>query len=261
MRRETGSTPGSYASYAVGALAFAGLLVWQAGDPKLGAYVVGGFAAAVLVFFVVAWAVLKLLTRPAVVAAWPALSLRSTTCAHARGNAVRCEPRLGSRGLLLRSRARSGRCWRRSAPADAPNRFLLGVQPDQLQEVQKFFAERKVAPPDLYPMVRGRLTAVNAKPVSEADFTEERAKRLVEREFNLSYLAELPAHNSLTAGRWLNRPEREISVAEARRAAGRKLGDADVHGGRGRVQRAHHLAAACAGLDEVNFFVIAPPAC
>ena len=45
----------------------------------------------------------------------------------------------------------------RSAPPDAPNRFLVGVQPDQLAEVQQFFSEKKIAVPELYPMIRGRL--------------------------------------------------------------------------------------------------------
>ena len=54
MRRETAPSTNYYLSYLVGAAAFGGLLVWQAGDPKLGAYVVGGFAAAVLVFYAVA---------------------------------------------------------------------------------------------------------------------------------------------------------------------------------------------------------------
>src|SRR5260221_10997419 len=50
-------------------------------------------------------------------------------------------------------------------------------------------------------MVRGRVVAVNARPVTEADFTEERARRLVEREFNLSYMDTLPAHNAISAGK------------------------------------------------------------
>jgi putative ABC transport system permease protein len=102
---------------------------------------------------------------------------------------------LGLTAVLLLSFTRNDLvdAWRRSAPPDAPNRFLIGVQPDQLKEVQAFFAAHRLAAPDLYPMVRGRLTAVNGKAVSEADFTEERAKRLVEREFNLSYMDRLPA--------------------------------------------------------------------
>ena len=37
---------------------------------------------------------------------------------------------------------------------------------------------------------------MNGTPVSEADYTEERARRLVEREFNLSYMEHAPAHNT-----------------------------------------------------------------
>ena len=205
--------------YATGALALAGLLLWQAGDPKLGGYVVGGFAAAVLVFFVVSWAVLNLLTRPAVVRRFGQRFRFGLTNLrrHARGNAVQVASlALGLTAVLLLSFTRNDLvdAWRRSAPPDAPNRFLLGVQPDQLAAVQQFFAERKLAAPELYPMVRGRLTAVNGKPVSEADFTEERARRLVEREFNLSYMEALPGHNTVTAGRWLDPGGRELSVEQ-----------------------------------------------
>jgi putative ABC transport system permease protein len=267
MRRESGSTPGAYASYAVGALAFAGLLVWQAGDPKLGAYVVGGFSAAVLVFFVVAWGVLKVLTRPAVVRRFGQRFRYGLTNLrrHARGNAVQVASlALGLTAVLLLSFTRNDLvdAWRRSAPADAPNRFLLGVQPDQLQEVQKFFAERKVALPDLYPMVRGRLTAVNARPVSEDDFAEERAKRLVEREFNLSYLEQLPAHNSLSAGRWLNPDGRELSVEEGiAERLGWKLGDELTFTVAGESFSARITSLRRLRWDsmKVNFFVIAPP--
>jgi len=54
-------------------------------------------------------------------------------------------------------------------------------------------------------MVRGRVVALNGKPVSEAGYAEERARRLMEREFNLSYMDALPAHNEIAAGRWLDR--------------------------------------------------------
>jgi len=51
IRREAGSAKlGMLAAYAVGFTALAALLVWQAGDLKMGGYVVGGFAAAVFYF-------------------------------------------------------------------------------------------------------------------------------------------------------------------------------------------------------------------
>ena len=48
---------------------------------------------------------------------------------------------------------------------------------------------------DWYPMIRGRLVAINGKPVGPNDYTDDRARRLVDREFNLSHAAALPAHN------------------------------------------------------------------
>jgi putative ABC transport system permease protein len=267
MRRETELNASSYFSYLAGAAAFGGLLVWQAGDPKLGGYVAGGFAAAVLVFFSVAWAALRLLTRPAVVRAFgPRLryglaSLRR----HARGNAVQVAAlALGLTAVLLLSFTRNDLvdAWRRSAPPDAPNRFLVGVQPEQLAEVQKFFGEKGLAVPELYPMVRGRLVAVNGRQVSEADYEEERAKRLVEREFNLSYMTEMPSHNQLTAGRWLDARGRELSVEQGvAERLGWHLGDEltwDVGGETfsGRITSLRRLRW---DSMKVNFFVIAPP--
>src|SRR5205814_5577538 len=49
MRREAGAPKGgALLAYAIGFATLAALLIWQAGDLKLGAYVVGGFAGAVL---------------------------------------------------------------------------------------------------------------------------------------------------------------------------------------------------------------------
>jgi putative ABC transport system permease protein len=267
MRRETALNASSYFSYLAGAAAFGGLLVWQAGDPKLGGYVAGGFAVAVLVFFAVAWAVLRLLTRPAVARAFgPRLryglaSLRR----HVGGNAVQVAAlALGLTAVLLLSFTRNDLvdAWRRSAPPDAPNRFLVGVQPDQLEEVRAFFDSKGIAVPELYPMVRGRLVAVNGRQVTEADYEEERAKRLVEREFNLSYMTELPSHNQLTAGRWLDARGRELSVEQGiAERLGWRLGDELTWnvGGEAFSARITSLRRLRWDSMNVNFFVIAPP--
>jgi putative ABC transport system permease protein len=267
MRRETGFNPSSSLSYVAGAAAFGGLLIWQAGDLKLGGYVVGGFAAAVLVFFAVAWAVLGLLTRPAVVRRFGRRFRYGLTNLrrHARGNAVQVAAlALGLTAVLLLTFTRNDLvdAWRRSAPPDAPNRFLVGVQPDQLAAVEAFFKQEKIAVPELYPMVRGRLVSVNGKPVSENDYEEERAKRLVEREFNLSYMTELPSHNQVTAGRWLQADGQELSVEEGiAQRLGWKVGDELTWtvGGDRFSARITSLRKLRWDSMKVNFFVITPP--
>jgi putative ABC transport system permease protein len=267
MRRETSVNARTYVSYVAGGIAFCALLVWQAGDLRLGAYVVGGFAAAVLAFFALALGALKLLTGPVVVRGlgrrlrYGLANLRR----RASGNAVQVAAlALGLTAVLLLTFTRNDLvdAWRRSAPPDAPNRFLVGVQPEQLSEIQGFFSERRIAVPDLYPMVRGRLVAVNGRPVSEADYDEERAKRLVEREFNLSYMTELPSHNQVTAGRWLEPGARELSVEEGiAQRLGWKLGDELTWtvGAERFTARISSLRKLRWDSMKVNFFVIAPP--
>jgi putative ABC transport system permease protein len=185
---------------------------------------------------------------------------------HARGNAVQIASlALGLTAVLLLTFTRNDLvdAWRRSAPPDAPNRFLIGVQPEQLEPLQAFFAAHRIAVPELYPMVRGRLIAVNGRPVSEADYSEERAKRLVEREFNLSYMSELPDHNQITAGSWFRPDEKALSVESGiAERLGWKIGDQLTWavGSENFTGRITSLRKLRWDSMKVNFFVITPPA-
>ena len=256
MRREL-DAPRSAAALAYGAgfAAVCALLVWQAGDLKLGAYVVGGFAAALAVFFAVCLVSLHLLSR---------LRIGRELRRHVRGNAVQTAAlALGLTALLLLTFTRNDlvSAWRRSAPPDAPNRFMIGVQPDQVAPIRNFLKEKGSDIPDLYPMVRGRLVAVNGAAVHETDYADERARRLVEREFNLSYMDELPSHNAIAAGRWLDPSRPELSVEQG--IAGRlgwKLGDELTFavGGERFSAKITSLRRLRWDSMKVNFFVIAP---
>jgi len=271
IRRESGALRGSaIATYAAGLATLSGLLVWQAGDVRMGAYVVGGFAIAVLSFALVAWLALRLLASGPVArrVSHGSAALRyglANLRRHARGNAIQVASlALGLTAVLLLSFTRNDLvdAWRRSAPPDAPNRFLLGVQPEQLAPVREFFSAHRIEVPDLYPMVRGRLTAVNGEPVAEEAFTEERARRLVEREFNLSFTEQLPAHNTLSAGSWFLPGAQEVSVEEGIANTLRwKLGDeltfsVGADSFNGRISSFRRLRW---DSMKVNFFVIAPP--
>ena len=272
IRREGGAPRGgTLAIYAAGLAALSGLLVWQAGDLTLGLYVIGGFGVAVLVFAAVAFGALRAVSASAVARR---LGARSTALRyglanlrrHARGNAVQVASlALGLTAMLLLTFTRNDLvdAWRRSAPPDAPNRFLIGVQPDQVAAVRGFLAERGMAQAELHPMVRGRLAAVNGKPVSEADYAEERAKRLVEREFNLSYAEALPGHNRIAAGRWFAPGAQEMSVeAGIAERLGWKLGDELTFtvGAERFSARISSLRSLRWDSMKINFFVIVPPA-
>jgi len=270
IRREAGTaSAGSLAVYGAGLVSLGGLLIWQAGDVGLGITVVGGFGVAVALFAVIAWLGLRFLSgsflsrkigKQNISLRYGLANLRR----HARGNAIQVASlALGLTAVLLLTFTRNDlvEAWRRSSPPDAPNRFLLGVQPDQLEEVQAFFASRGIAAPELNPMVRGRLTTVNGRKVGEADYTEERARRLVEREFNLSFAEQPPAHNTIVAGKWFAPGTQEISVEEGIAARlGWKLGDELTFavGGESFTARVTSLRKLRWDSMKVNFFVIGP---
>lgn len=267
IRRESGTpTGGTLAAYAAGLAALAGLLVWQAGDMRLGAYVVGGFAVAVLVFAAVSWLALRLLTHRLLMRRVRSSTLRyglSQLRRRAGGNAVQTASlALGLTAVLLLTFTRNDLvdAWRRSAPPDAPNRFILGVQQDQVAEVRSFFSRSNLQA-ELLPMVRGRVVAHNDRPVSATDYEEERARRLIEREFNLSYMDAPPGHNRVVAGEWFEPGAAEVSVEEGiANRLGWKLGDELRFsvGGDAFTARVTSLRALRWDSMKVNFFVIAP---
>ena len=269
MRREwSGAEPVTLVTYAVGIGTLAALMFWMAADLKLGSFVLGGFAAALVVYAVAARLALAAAGR-----------VRSAGGAGWRYGIASLRRRMGSSlvqavalgvgitALLLLTLTRNELLanWRQTAPPDAPNRFVINIQPDQREALRAFFDKQGMAPPALLPMVRGRLVTVNGKPVTPEDFQNDRAQRLVEREFNLSYMGELPAGNKVVAGRWFSSPDAgkaQFSVEKGlAETLGLKLDDRitfDVAGNRVEAQ-----VTSLRKLDwdsmRVNFFVIAPP--
>ena len=70
--------------------------------------------------------------------------------------------------------------WQRTVPENAPNHFLINIQPDQVEGVREFLSAHGVTTPALYPMVRARLTAINSNAVVAETFTDDHARRRAE---------------------------------------------------------------------------------
>ncbi len=106
--------------------------------------------------------------------------------------------------------------WSERLPPDAPNHFLINVQEDEVESMMVFLKSRAPGAERFYPMVRGRLTAINDRAVRPEDYAEPRARRLANREFNLSWSSTLKRDNRLVAGRWWSNPTSngELSVEE-----------------------------------------------
>jgi putative ABC transport system permease protein len=267
IRRDMGGLqPASLGVLLTGLVGFAGALMWASRDVKLGLMTVGGFAIATLMFAGATWLVLKLLRKWVPSDTTPRWLLLATRQVMARPVYAVVQVSALSVGLLalvllvlLRTDLISS--WRKATPVNAPDRFVINVQPDQTQAFQDKLSQVGVKDYDWYPMIRGRLVAVNDREVSPLDYTDERAKRLVDREFNLSARATQPEHNSVVKGQWQEGEKDAVSVEVGiAQTLGLKMGDRlrfDVGGviSEGRVTS---LRKVDWGSMRANFFVIYP---
>ncbi len=245
--------------YASGAVVLCGLFLWQAGSLKLGLTVLAGMAAGLLIFGLLAWFIVRALGKFG-------FHAFTNLARHGRSNAVQIVAlSLGGMALLLLTFVRADLMenWRGRLPPDAPNRFIVNIQPDQRGALNNFFAQRHLSAPQLFPMVRGRLIAINQRAISGDDYPDPRARGLVEREFNLSWTENLPAGNEIVSGGWWKKDATSVlSVEEGiAKTLNIHLGDTltyDVAGSQFSAQVANLRQVQWDSM-QVNFFVIAAP--
>ncbi|WP_206955806.1 ABC transporter permease [Trinickia acidisoli] len=275
LRREWNGQPSAtWWAYAVGIALFAALLVLAAGELELGAIVAGGFALGLVAFTIVARAALWLSARVARseggrrIAA--AVGWRYALASLERRGWISALQitalAIGLMCLLLIAMTRNDlvQGWRQSTPPDAPNEFLIDIQPEERQAIVDYLSAHAVADVTLEPMVRGRLVSIDGKRVVPQSYKNDDARRLVDREFNLSYRSTLPDDNRIAAGTWYGDTKRpEISIeAGLAKLIGVKVGDVlrfDVTGipVEAPITSVRKLDW---GTFKVNFFVLMPPA-
>ena len=267
IRRDVGSLRASSAGVlAAGALGFIALLMAVSSDLKLGAIAVGGFGVAIALFAVMSYAAVWLLKRSVPESRaprWLVLATRQIAARPAFAVLQVSALAVGLLALVLLVLLRTDliASWRQATPPDAPNRFVINIQPDQATAFRSALDTAGVKNYDWYPMIRGRLVAINGKPALASDYPDERAARLVEREFNLSHSSTEPAGNEVVAGRWVPDEAGGLSVEEGlAQQLGLKLGDTlsfDI-AGQQRTGRVSSLRKVDWGSMRVNFFVMFP---
>jgi putative ABC transport system permease protein len=232
MRRDVGELKATTLSvWALGLTGFAVLLIAVSRDLKLGLMVVGGFAGAVLLFAGMAWLAVYVLRRSVVEGSAPPWLMLATRQISARPVYAMVQVSALAVGLLalallvlLRTDLISS--WRNATPVNAPNRFVINIQPSQAEPFLQTLREAGVNKLDWYPMIRARLVAVNDVTVTPDSYTEERAQRLVDREFNVSFSADKPEHNTVVSGAWQAEEADGLSIEEGiAKTLKLKLGD------------------------------------
>jgi len=267
IRRDVGRLkPASLGVLAVGVAGFAALLLAASSDLTLGLIAVGGFAGATGVFALLSWLAVKLLrwqVNESTAPRWLVLATRQISARPAYTVVQVSALSVGLLALVLLVLLRTDliNSWRRATPADAPNRFVINIMPEQGDAFRQALTEAGVTRFDWYPMIRGRLLAVNGRPVTPEDYADERARRLVDREFNLSHSAAQPVQNLVVDGRWVEEEAGAISVEDGlANTLGLKLGDAllfDI-GGVQNEARITSLRKVDWGSLRANFFAMYP---
>jgi putative ABC transport system permease protein len=270
LRKDVGAPTGRAAvGYALGVVGFFGLLLWSSNDLKVGLLTAGGFAVGVLVFAAVAAGALRLLRPMRELTGSLGISWRFAIAAVQRRPVAAVVQlvalAVGLMALLLLTVIRTDLvgAWRKAAPPDAPNRFVINIQPDQVAGLGAHLKALGVGDAPILPMIRGRLLRINDREVGVDTYTDERAKRLVDREFNLSAAADAPGHNRIVAGRWWASPDaRELSIEEGiARTLGVSLDDRLVFDIGGQPVEARVTSIRKVSWDSMraNFFVIMAP--
>ncbi len=111
---------------------------------------------------------------------------------------------LGLMVLLLLSVVRNDLLqeWRRTLPDDAPNYFMINIQPESWPGIRALFERELGTSPDFLPLIRGRITQVNGQAIEDIEFANPRGRSFGRRETNLTWTATLPESNRVRAGRW-----------------------------------------------------------
>jgi len=269
LRRDLAAPPPAAWLALLSALAvLAGLLLGVAGDIELAGWLLLGTAATGLLLWLAGLGLIRALSAFATRGrlAWR-FGLAGLTRRGHLGSLQVASFGLGIMALLILGIVRIDllQAWQSNLPEDAPNQFLINVQADEIEPLGALLRAGGVTLAGFYPMVRGRLVAINDRAVQPEDFGEARARRLVEREFNLSWASLPPDDNRIVAGRWWSAGVEggdglslELGLAET---LGIRVGDRLRFRitGEDLAARVQSLRRVDWSSFRVNFFALLPP--
>ena len=156
--------------------------------------------------------------------------------------------------------------WQSQLPKDAPNYFALNILPTEKDSFGARLHELQAQAAPIYPVVPGRLISINGEPVQEIVTKDSSGDKAVQRDLSLTWAADLPEGNELTAGQWWSaQPPQgvpgvsvEAKVAESLKL---KLGDHLVFTVAGVNREAQVTSLRSINWDnfQPNFFMIFQP--
>src|SRR5450830_641594 len=171
-----------------------------------------------------------------------------------------------SMGLIALLRGELLDTWQNQLPKDAPNYFALNILPADKDAFGARLLELQAQSAPLYPVVPGRPISINGEPLQGIVSKDSSGDRAVQRDLSLTWAADLPPGNALTAGAWwAQQPGDEIPgvSVEAKVAESLKL-KLDDHlvftvAGENREARVTSLRTINWDNFQPNFFMIFQP--
>ncbi len=111
---------------------------------------------------------------------------------------------LGLTILLLLSFVRTDllSAWETSLDEDAPNHFLINIQPDERSSIARIFTQAGIPAPRFVPLVRARMTHIDGESVTTRSYPRDDGEWMANREQNLTFSRALDSSNTIVAGEW-----------------------------------------------------------
>ena len=92
--------------------------------------------------------------------------------------------------------------WQQTLDENAPNNFLINIQPQERASIAEIFQSGGVAAPIFVPMVRARMQTINGEDVKTREYPAKDGEWMANREQNLTWAETLSASNEIVKGEW-----------------------------------------------------------
>ena len=218
LRHDIGPPPMRYGiSWIAGIAAVMTLLLWMVQDTRLVLWIFCGATITFLILGAAGWLLVRSLQgfRGAAGVAWR-YGL-ANLARRGRESVIQVVAfGLGLMVLLLLTTVRNDLMdnWRQSLPENAPNQFMINIQPEEIEPMGAFLQERGLDVPRFVPLVRARMTTINGQDVTQMTFEDPQGREWARRDANLSWTDQLQPDNKIVEGAFWNTSSasREVSV-------------------------------------------------